>query len=340
MRVVVLGAAGAVGSHAAAALRREGHEVIVASRRPDALAWPAESRIAVDLESAAPLDAVPDCDVLVNCAGPSHRFTPAVALAAVERGWCVVDPGGDAQTACRLGPVAVACGRTLVLGAGVQPGLAVSALRAVLAEARFDVTEARVACGGLQRLTIASVDEYLAAAHDSLAGVGRRLRGGVVERVTPTDAGRAPGCFPASATQHVNLDTEALTAARLAGLDDLTWFNMIDAPRSSAVLVQLLTGGASREEALQAARADISGREPYFRIEVQVSSDGGETMRLTIAATDSYALTGAIVAAAVAGIVERPAGAVLASLTGEDPLQWVDAAARIADVAWAQEEEL
>lgn len=338
MRVLLIGAGGAVGRRAAACLHRDGHRLMLASRRPaDAGRGPGPDRVELDLAavlrpgSPAPL---PASDVVVNCAGPSSRWTAPLARTALVSGAHYVDPGGDAGTAAVLNAAAIHHRRTVILGAGVQPGLAAIALRAVLHRGGPAVG-ARIACGGLQPLTASSVEDYLAAVRTSLEFSGRRLRSGRVERVSPVQAGPAPGGFPPSATPHLYLDPEGLDVAREAGLPDLTWFNITDAPRGAAVLARLMAGAGRPEEALEAMAADLAGRRPYFRIDAETTGPDGEQTLLSIGTADSYALTGEMVAAAVGLVADEPAGARLASRAGQDDLRWLARAAAVAEVDWS-----
>jgi hypothetical protein len=98
-RVVVLGGTGFFGAAAAAALRRAGVPVTTAARR--------NATLAVDAESGGSLRrALRPGDVVLDAAGPYQARTTALAEAAVEVGFDVVDLADASAHVRRLLPLA------------------------------------------------------------------------------------------------------------------------------------------------------------------------------------------------------------------------------------------
>ena len=176
MKVVVAGASGVVGGRCATILAERGHDLVLISRDPARIAGLPGVPLQLDLGQLIDGTAtvLPEADVLVNCAGPSVRWTHPVALAALRAGMDFTDPGGDLEEVHRLATVAESEGHTAVLGAGVQPGLVAIAVQAVVL--RTGACRVRGSCGGLQTLSISSVEDYVAAAGTSQEAAGRSTR--------------------------------------------------------------------------------------------------------------------------------------------------------------------
>ncbi|MDO5084288.1 MAG: NAD(P)H-binding protein [Arachnia propionica] len=316
MRAVVLGARGAVGRSCVAQLLTAGVEVLAVGRDATqvAAACPgARIHPGLDLEdllfgnqpSGAIADLLVDADVVVCCAGPSHRYSEAVARLVLEAGVRFVDPGAEGLVPV-LSPLAAASGTSALLGAGVQPGLV--GLAVTVATARLGQPPRQVHgwCGGLQPLTLAGIQEYLHAAQQGNR-VGTMLARGRHVAVRPEQTPPPPAPFPPSAVAHSHLDEEAEDRARASGSEHLHWANVTDGAVTATVLGRCLGGDASVQEAIAAARTDLFGRQPYFHILVE-ATDGRERSWARVSCTDSYAATGAV-CAATALVTDAPPGA-------------------------------
>lgn len=126
----VVGAAGAVGRAAVAALVADDRRDVVAVDRDAAAAaaLPSVGRSrGVDVLDADALDAVlADVDEVIGCAGPFHLLGTAVLDAAIRTSTTFVDVADDpAPTLASLDrhEDATAAGVTAVVGAGASPGL-------------------------------------------------------------------------------------------------------------------------------------------------------------------------------------------------------------------------
>ncbi|MDK7741407.1 NAD(P)H-binding protein [Helcobacillus massiliensis] len=317
----MLGAAGAVGRACVAALHAQGAEVRavgrdpqrVAAACPDAAIHPGldlERLVAGDLPEAALRELLTGADVVVCCAGPSHRYSAAVARRVLAAGVPLVDPGGE-HASDELDPLARAAGTWAVLGAGVQPGLSGLAVATAAAELGRTPEEIRGWCGGLQPLTTAGVDEYLhAATRGDRAGI--RLLHHRRARMRPEHSPAPPSPFPASATAHTHLDPECEALAARAGAAHVHWLNVTEGVVTEAALRRCLSGETSAAQAIAAAETDLFGREPYFHILIEALA-GEDRGWARVSCRDSYAATGAV--AAACALAELPPGARLLSAT-------------------------
>jgi len=314
--VLLLGSTGAVGASCLDVLARRGEMSLVIGGRDEARLREVASTIQADVEIAridvadasAVSGAVKLCDIVVNCAGPSKRFSAQVAGAAIAAGVPYVDPGGDQALLELLAEAGT--GVPVVLQAGVQPGLSGLLLR-VLAEHRTDNIDGVTAwCGGLQHLTPASVLEYVASLQDSHSYPGAVLRDGVIRRVSHDTCKPAPTqYFPDSVTVRAYLDAETVSVAAYLGIGNVWWMNVFDGVHTTQAM-QLLAVDDERprsrgalSDVLAAAKLDLFGRQPYFSI---VGSVGSTTVAFTC--PDSYRVTGAVAAYAARHIADMPAG--------------------------------
>jgi hypothetical protein len=342
--VLLLGSTGAVGASCLDVLTRRGDVSLVIAGRDEARLREAASTTEAEVEVAeldvvdtsAVTAAVTRCDVVINCAGPSHRLSAQVACAAIAAGVPYVDPGGDQALLDRL--TAAGTGVPVVLQAGVQPGLSGLLLR-LLALHRSDKIDCLTAwCGGLQHLTPASVLEYVASLQDSHSHPGAVLRDGVIRRVSHDACKPAPTeYFPDSVTVHPHLDAETVAVAAHLGVGNVWWMNVFDGVHTTRAM-QLLAVDDERprsrgalSDVLAAARLDLFGRQPYFSI---VGSVGSTTVVFTC--PDSYRVTGAVAAYAAQHIVDMPTG-IRPFWSVDEPgrvLEWVTEAVPEAEVSF------
>lgn len=313
--VLLLGGTGAVGRGCLDVLTRLcGMHVVLAGRdeaRLREVASAADVEIArIDVTDAAAVTAAAtNCDVVVNCAGPSTRFSAQVAEAVATNGVPYVDPGGDQALLDRL--TAAGVGGPVVLQAGVQPGLSGLLLRLLALRATGAIDEVAAWCGGLQELTPASVLEYLASLHDTHSHPGAVLRDGVIRRATPDDREPAPvPYFPHTVTARPHLDAETVAVAAHLGIGNVRWMNVFDGAHTTRAM-QRLAIDAERSRDLEAVRSaaklDLFGRQPYFAI-VARGHDRVGPATAAFTCPDSYRVTGAVAAFAATRVAGMAAG--------------------------------
>jgi hypothetical protein len=307
VKVLLLGATGAVGRSCLDVLMEAEDVSAVLAGRDEARLREVAAAAHGDI-STARLDlidgaAVTGCDIVINCAGPSHQLSASVAGTAIEAGVPYVDPGGDQALLNSL--IATSPAVPVVLQAGVQPGLSGLLLR----ELARDLTDQALTvwCGGLQKLTPASVLEYLTSLRDRSSHPGAELRGGRIQRVQHADRSMPPApYFPDSVTVHPHLDAETLSAAAYLGIENVVWMNVFDGAHTTRAMQALALDGTSDADlsaVLAAARLDMFGRRTYFAI---VGVAGIRTVAFSC--PDSYRVTGATTAYAARLVAGMPAG--------------------------------
>jgi hypothetical protein len=304
LTVGVLGAGGRVGRLVAEALADDGITVRPGARRPDLLGA-APGVPAVDAGSPDELSRFcTGCHVVVNCAGPSYRWSATVARAAVAAGAAYVDVGGDDDLLARLAAAPV----PVLLGAGQSPGLSGLLPRWLHARADGPVQGLRMFAGGLERFTPAAAADMVASLHDSYGQALAAWRGGrtVQRALTPLDdVDLAP--FPGRVTAHPFLTGEGRRTAGALGVTDGDFYNVFAGRRTLDVLNALAAQqGADPLVAgvrlIRAAEADLAGRRPYQFMVVELRDRRG-WRTLTLGAADGYLLTATVAVAAVTAVL-------------------------------------
>lgn len=322
LTVGVLGASGAVGRWVAAALADgpDGVALRLAARRPELVrppvGVPAEV-LAVDAASPGSLhEFVTGCHTVVNCAGPSYRWSPVVAAAAVAAGAGYVDAGGDDALCDKLADAPV----PVVLGAGQSPGLSGLLPRWLRGPADRPVESLQAWFGGLEQFSPAAAADMIASLHD---GYGEALAGwrdgvAVPRALTPlTDMSLPP--FPGRVSAYPFLTGEARRLAADLHVHDGRWYNVFAGRQTLAVLNRLRAEPDTPPETaigrlIRAADVDLAGQRPYQLMVVEITDDRG-CRTLTLRADDGYRLTATVAVTATTAVLAGavPAGARLAA---------------------------
>ncbi len=313
----LLGATGAVGQAAGEELRALGvGELRLGTRCPITTLDPAATVVPVDIDDDTALARFcADCRVVVNCAGPSHRILDRVAVAALNAGADYVDAAGDDPVHDLVAGWAPRAGeRTVIVSAGMMPGLSGLLPRWVAGHGfeRLDRLTAYV--GGLDRFTTAAAGDYLAS-----------LRNGYGEPLAAWRHGqRAPGTleplrdvhlpfFAGTVTAYPFLGTETERLAHALSIDEVSWYNVFADGHALAAINRLQAsiqvGGdlaSAARELVAAAELDVAGRTPYQLLLFQVDGHArgaARTRSVMLRATDSYRLTGCVTALATAALL-------------------------------------
>ncbi len=326
--VGIVGAYGGVGRAAVRRLRAWGVGPLrVGGRRPELARRLVEEELdgeaeaaEVDVERGESLARFcAGCRLVVSCAGPSHRLLDRVCRAALAAGASCVEPAGDEAVHERLRGGEWA-GRTVVLSAGLVPGL--SGLLPRCVAARWLERPARLTAyaGGRGRLTPAAAADYLAGSLDRTGESLAAWRGGrrVPRALAPLREVELP-FFPGRVTAQPFLSAETERVARSLGLDEARWYSVLDGRHVPAALARLQ--GARSGEAPDAAAAelelaadlDLFGHQPYQLIVLQMEGEsaGRPACRtLVLRARDGIELTGAVAALAACAVLrgEVPPG--------------------------------
>ncbi|MGN9841248.1 saccharopine dehydrogenase NADP-binding domain-containing protein [Nonomuraea sp. H19] len=349
-RVVgVIGGYGSVGGHAARLIRRCGFWPLrVGGRDPRAArrfaddelraVEPAEASgdveaAEVDVADGRSLAAfVRDCALVVNCAGPSHRISESVALAALGAGADYVDAGGGEHTVERLTrAVAAYPDRRTVFFAGALPGLSGLLPRWLAASGDGPARELTVYAGVLDRFTAAGAEDYLhGVLHlDNVPG-GAWRDGRVQARALTRRTGVRLPFFSGEVSALPYLDAECERVARDLGLGRGSWYSVLDGRHLAAALDRArgLPGAEAVAELCRATALDVAGRTPYVTFLAQLDSgppDGRTSRTAVLRGTGISELTGAVTAAAALAVLhgEIPPGAHHAA-TALDPVTAMD----------------
>jgi hypothetical protein len=340
----ILGGYGAVGGHAASLLARWGAGPLRIGGRDDVRAkqftathLPGAEAVAVDIDEAGSLAAfVRGCDLVVNCAGPSHRTSQRVTFAALMAGAHLVDAGGGG----RLDHVRTAVGdRTVLYDAGALPGLS-GLLPHWLAAGHFDAAHGLIAYNVvLDRFTTTGADDYL----DGVLGdAGEPLavrRDGTRRSGAPARrAGVRLPYVPREVTAFPYLDAEGERVARGLSLTHGSWYTAVDGEHLAAALAS--ARGQAREDAVaalcRATALDTAGRTPYVTLLVQLDgtrAGRAVTRTAVLRAPGISRLTGAVTAVAALAVLhgEAPRGTHWAA-EALDPLAAVGRLSAEADV--------
>lgn len=317
--VGLLGGAGAVGRAAAERLAGVG-ELRVGGRNPDrAAAVPGGVPVRVDLHDPAGLAAFcAGCDVVLNCAGPSHLVLDGVARAALAAGAHYVDAAGDLPALRALGPVR---DRAAVFSAGLTPGLSglLPRLLADPAPRRLDVH-----VGGAAALGEMGARDMLAA-HGPEFGTPLAVwrDGRAVPGARPLHGVALPG-FPGRVHAYPFVSAEAARLAEACGVDELRAHTVYASENVPRALAAAWADGSPDEgpadrhvsALIAAAEADLARTAPYSTLLFQTVPRGtGAPRRLTLRTSDPNALSGAVAALAVRDVLAGriPPGAHLAA---------------------------
>ncbi len=323
----VVGASGAVGRHAADALRSLGRgRLVLGARRTEPLTalaaelgGPVEA-IPVDVDSPKSLEAFCHrCDVVLNCAGPSYRILDRVAVAALATGADYVDVTGDSPVYERLAGSPSVESHRVLLSAGVLPGL--SALLPRWFARRHGLREMTVHAGGLERCTGAAAADLLLSlpGADAVEAVfGHPLSawrdGAVVEGALRAQEGARVPHFPGTVFVQPFLTGEARRLADALGLHRLDWFNVHPGERTRTVLTAAVGrtdhGPETAERLRRAADLDLVGNTPYYQLVYSLVDGAGAPHTLLARFTDSYRMTGRVGAATTVAVArgEAPVG--------------------------------
>ncbi|MFF6814321.1 saccharopine dehydrogenase NADP-binding domain-containing protein [Streptomyces sp. NPDC012403] len=316
----ILGASGAVGHHAAAALARAGDGPLrLGARRPEAIRVETdradvETRAVDALDAASLAEFCAGCRVVVNCAGPSYALKDTVARAALAAGADYVDVLGDDPVHEALTATgAVPAGRTAVLSAGTVPGLSLLVHRRLTELAERDATRATrlvAYAGGLERATATVAADILLSLDVGGAGgepYGHPLaawrNGRRVPRALRVNENAEVPHYPQRVALQPLLTAEMERGARATGLAEAEWYNVFPGSQVRALFTALPTlpvdTPEQREELvrriIRAGEIDLAGAEPYYRLVLTLS--GPDRRRTAVVRTDdSYRLTAAVAA--------------------------------------------
>ncbi len=307
----IIGGYGDVGLEAARAFLKLGKSNLkIGGRNPQAVSSEIRSEFstaewaAVDIHNVQSLASFcQDCNLIVNCAGPSSRFSARVAQLCLEKGCHCVDAGTDDK----LATLQEQSGETVVIhAAGAIPGL--SGLLPRWLGASFDKVDSLISYTGmLDEFTAAAAEDYLAGVIKANKPLAAWQDGECMIGVLRKQKAELP-FFPHEVTLYPYFDKETEFVAKSLGLHDGKWYLANEGSRVAALLeeisIQFWTNPkAAVERICQASKLDAAGREKYLRFIMQLDGfiHGSKATRtLVLQAEKPSAVIGS--AAAAAGV--------------------------------------
>lgn len=314
----IIGGYGDVGLQAARMLKEWGkHPLRLGGRNPETARanlgeeFPQAEWVQVDIEDDRSLESfLKGCELIVNCAGPSHRTAARVAEMCSAKGCHHVDAGVD-QGLERMRETPH--GTVALYAAGATPGL--SGLLPRWLAKYFDKVDAMLYfTGALDRFTASAAEDYLAGVsgkgNEPLAAWKNGVRRSSVLR---RRFGAALPLFPREVALYPYFDAEAEFVAVSLALRDGEWYIAIDGNHVPPVLEeacsQFLTDRQSAVKNLcTATELDSAGREKYINFIIQLSGikNGAQITRTLVLQADRPSiLTGSVAAAAGIAVLER-----------------------------------
>ncbi|MFY1623668.1 saccharopine dehydrogenase [Micromonospora sp. WMMD723] len=298
--VGVLGAAGAVGTVARACLRDAGGVRIRSGHRRPGPAAGEEVAVVDAADPAAVRRFAAGCHVVLDCTAPAYTLMDRVRRAVLEAGADYVSVMDDGCT--QVPPE----GRTVVLAAGVSPGLS-GMLPRLLAEGLVGPMRFTGAYAGLGGLTAGAAADYLLSLD---AGYGTPLavwRGREVPRALRVDDDYRIPTVERALTGYPYLTAELRRQALVLPLAQAVWFNAFDGPHVLATTSRRrgtrLADADAVAELVRASRLDAAGRRPYQVLHGELDGrapDGTPVHRsVVIRGSDGSALSGVVAAEAV-----------------------------------------
>lgn len=253
----------------------------------------------VNIEDALSLARFIDgCDLVLNCAGPSHRLTPCVLRATQAARVPYIDAGG---AACDVLPLPSECHTLARIDAGAVPGLS-GLLPRWLAQSFSSVEQLRVWHGIVDSFTSAGAEDFIAGIPAGGAKHGSPL---------PTPLPFFPR--PVIVEPYRNPETTAVGQALALAPHQQQWFNVSEDAAFVQAREQLpqLSRPLAIEALCQATQTDCLRYRPYVRYLVELSgmqSGRESTQTFLISSTSVADASGSFMAALALDVLHSPQG--------------------------------
>lgn len=272
--------------------------------------------VKVDIEDDRSLEVfLHGCNLIINCAGPSHQTALRVARMCLTKGCHHVDAGIDKSLARLRG---MPQSSVVLYAAGATPGLS-GLLPRWLAKA-FDQVESIVCyTGALDRFTASAAEDYLAGVADTSNRPLVAWRNGACQAAAlRRRSGVTLPFFSREVTLYPYFDEEAEFVAASLLLQAGEWYIVSDGSHVPAVLEEARFQFLSdRKDAVQrlctASAFDLAGRQSYMNFITQLNgmkNGAAITRTLVLQADRPSVVTGLTAAAAGIAVLEGeiPAG--------------------------------
>ena len=238
------------------------------------------------------------CDLVVNCAGPSHKISRMVAVQCIEHQVHLIDAGMGIDF--EKNPMR-SIEKSVVYAAGALPGL--SGIFPRWAAQNFDQVHSLTSyTGGLDILTPAGAEDYIEGVTNGSHFPRAAWRGKMVPNFLQRKINQTLPFFPREHTHVPVFDEETKIIAEQLQLKKGDWFLAIEPGNTFSVLDSVSSDyqsspRESTEKLSLATQLDIVGRKPYCNMLMQLEgiiAGKKSTQTFSLQAVGTIALTGSV----------------------------------------------
>lgn len=214
------------------------------------------------------------CDLILNCAAPSHRYSRRIAKICLQHHVNMVDAGIDNDY--HSNPLETG-DNIIVYAAGATPGF--SGLFPVWFSQQFDKVHSLLSYYGTSgQLSKAGAEDYLEGSLHSNNVPRAAWRKGIVPNVLSRKSGVEIPFFPGEVTLFPLFDDETQLVAQRLELENGEWYAAVEGEKSIAALDSAsfeykANPKAMIEKLCFAVEMDTLGRSPYFILMVQLTGE-------------------------------------------------------------------
>lgn len=315
--IAVIGGYGEVGINACNLLQKWGKQTLkIGGRNPEKEklrhrdSFPNAEWAYIDMYNEdSLLNFIDGCDLILNCAGPSHKVSKRIAEKCIETGHHLVDAGleRNVEELTLQQP-----DLSILYGAGAIPGL--SGMLPFWFARQFDKVHASISYTGiLDTFTPTAAEDYLEGVLDETntplaAWQDGTLAKGVLRRqphlILPF--------FEKELTAYPIFDDETLHVAKTLKLNHGEWYLTVDGNQMAMALDNAAVQYRdSQQETIErlclASSLDMVGRKPYYNqlIQFEGEVDAAVTIKtVLLQALGMAQLTGSVAAACAIGLLE------------------------------------
>ncbi|EAB7739560.1 hypothetical protein B5864_13925 [Salmonella enterica] len=239
---------------------------------------------------------VAGCELVINCAGPSHITTPRVLSAALRASAHLIDAGG---ASCKNLNMPQWRENIVLLDAGAVPGLS-GWLPRWLAQDFSRVDSLQVWQGILDRFTPSGAEDFLAG-----VPIGR------YQRSADPLAQQSLPFFPRPVQVMPWQDNETQWVSNSLGVGNSRWFSVSDGQALPAVMRELafMTSSQACTALVNASAQDVQSFRPYVRYLLEVTGEqagGNQTESALIQGEGVAQVCGTFIATLAAGVITSP----------------------------------
>jgi hypothetical protein len=248
------------------------------------------------------------CDLVINCAGPSHRFSEKIIKECILQGCHLVDAGMGVRPS-QFAQESIE--RAMIYAAGATPGL--SGLFQIWFGHKWEAVNS-ILCytGALGQLTRSGAEDYLEGVLHHSNQPRTAWRNQIVPNLLPRETGIRLPFFPRETTLLPVFDAETHLVAKRLDLQNGDWYVAVDGDN-----IMLVLGSASLqyqsnpkaviEKLYLATQLDTAGRKPYFKLLVQITGvKGGKKLTQTavLESGETTTLTGSVAGVLAMAVLE------------------------------------